>query len=146
MADSPDPNSPHEHLYESHLLARARAAAAADTPARAVICCVICSATTVLPQVPQVERDVVEDVPALSPAPPPPVKGERVEVIGRVEAAWETWQVGTWRMVVGSHVVFASAEAGMVQTLMAAWRAGEEVAVTARRRRGDCYVTSVRRP
>ena len=145
MADSPDPNGPHAHLYERHLLARARAAAAADTPAQAVIACVICSATTVLPSVPRVERDVVEALPAPSPAPRAAVEGERVEVIGPVEAAWQTWQEGTWRVVVGVHVVFACEQGGHLAALMAAWRAGEEVAVCARRRRGDCYVTSVRR-
>ena len=145
MADSPDPNSPHAHLYERHLLARARAAATADDPARAAIRCVICSVSTTLPFAPRVERDVVDVVPTLSPAPPPPVEGERVDVVGPVEAAWQTWQAGTWRVVVGGHVVFASAEGGAVRTLMAAWRAGEQVAVTARRRRGDCYVERVRR-
>ena len=145
MADSPDPNGPHEHLYERHLLARARAAAAADTPAQAVIACVICSATTVLPSVPRVERDIVEALPAPGPAPRAAVEGEQVEVVGPVEAAWQTWQAGTWRVVVGGRVVFASAEGGKVRALMQAWHAGDEVAVTAWRRRGDCYVTAVRR-
>lgn len=123
----------------------ARAAVAADTPGRAVIACVICSATTVLPSVPRAERDVVEAVPGPSPAVRPPVEGERVEVIGPVEAAWATWQEGTWRVVVGGLVVFACEQGGHLTALLAAWRAGEEVAVSARRRRGDCYVTSVRR-
>ena len=145
MADSPDPNGPHEHLYEPHLLTRARAAAAADTPARAVICCVICSANTTLPSVPRAERDVVDDAHTLPSAPPPPVEGEAVEVVGRVEAAWQTWQVGTWRVVVGGHVVFASEQGGHLAALLAAWRAGEEVVVTSQRRRGDCYVTNMHR-
>ena len=145
MADSPDPDGPHEHLYHRHLLERARAAAAADTSARAVIACVICSATTAVRPPPGVERDVVEAVPAPAPAPRAAVEGERVEVVGFVGAAWETWQVGTWRVVVGGHAVFASTEGGAVRALMAAWRAGEQVVVTAQRRRGDCYVGYVRR-
>ena len=105
----------------------------------------ICSAITVLPSVPRVGRDIVEAVPAPALAPRAAVEGDRVEVVGPVEAVWETWQIGTWRVVVGGHVVFASAEGGALGALMAAWRAGEEVSVTARRRCGDCYVDGVRR-
>ena len=145
MADSPDPNGPHPHLYEPHLLARARAAAAAGAPARVVICCVICSATTVLAPPARGEGDVVDDVPAPSPAVHPSVEVESVEVVGCVEAAVVTWQRGTWRMVVARSVVFAREGDGCAQALRAAGQAGQEVRVAARRIRADLWVDAVHR-
>ena len=145
MADSPDPNGFHPHLYEPHLLARARAAAAADAPARAVICCVICSATTVLPSAPRVERDVVEDVPAPPPAAHTSLQVESVEVVGCVEAAVATWQRGTWRVVIAATVVFAREGDGCAQALRAAAEGGEPVRLLARRIRADLWVDHVHR-
>ena len=145
MADSPDPNGPHEHLYEPHLLARARAAAGADAPARAVICCVICSATTVVSPPARGEGDVVDDAPAPPPAAHPSLQVESVEVAGCVEAAVVTWQRGTWRVVIAGVVVFAREGDGCAQALRAAGQAGQEVRVLARRIRADLWVDAVHR-
>ena len=145
MADSPDPDGPHEHLYEPHLLERARAAAVADTPARAVIACVICSATTVLAPPARGEGDVVDDVPAPPPAAHTSLQVESVEVVGCVEAAVVTWQRGTWRMVVAATVVFAREGDGCAQALRAAGQAGKVVRVAARRIRADLWVDAVHR-
>ena len=145
MADSPDPNGPHPHLYEPHLLARARAAAAAGAPARVVICCVICSATTTVGPPPSVERDVVDDVAAPPSAVHPSVEVRQVEVVGCVEAAVVTWQRGTWRVVIAATVVFAREGDGCAQALRAAGQAGQEVRVLARRIRADLWVDAVHR-
>ena len=145
MADSPDPNRPHAHLYEPHLLERARAAAAAGTLAQAVICCVICSATTTVGPPPGVERDVVDDVPAPAPAARTSLQVESVEVVGFVEAAVVTWQRGTWRVVIAGVVVFAREGDGCAQALLAAGQAGQEVRVAARRIRADLWVDAVHR-
>ena len=145
VADAPDPNGPHKHLYERHLLARARAAAAVDTSARAVIRCVICSATTTVGPPPGVERDVVDHVPAAPSTAHPSVEVRQVEVVGCVEAAVVTWQRGAWRVVVAGVVVFAREGDGCAQALRAAGQGGQEVRVVARRIRADLWVDAVHR-
>ena len=145
VADAPDPDGPHEHLYERHLLVRARAAAAVDAPARAVVACVICSATTtVLPPL-RVERNVIDDVPVAHLAGPTSVEVRQVEVVGCVEAAVVTWQRGTWRVVIDGSVVFAREGDGCAQALRAAGQGGEQVRVLARRIRADLWVDQVAR-
>lgn len=112
MADSPDPNGPHQYLYHRHLLARARARGATEAAAVGAVGCVICGASTTIEPASRrgveqtqsagpgggegVERDVVKLV-----------SDERVQVVGHVEEVRATSMPGMWRVTIAGRVLFA---------------------------------------
>lgn len=162
VPDAPNPHGRHEHLFHPHQLDAARAAAREGRDARAVVACVICGATTAItapaPEREQVAAEVeaarrrVEETPAtlaritqVEAERCAPAGRQREEVVGLVQAAWPTFDVRYWRVVVGERVLFAHADRGHLEVLREAHVAGEQVVVVALWASGDCYVQSVAR-
>lgn len=150
VADAPNPDAPHQHLYHRHLLARARGRGPTETAAVGMVACVICDASTTIE--PESRRDV-EQAWAVGPGggedggyevlEPVGVEGVRVDVL--VEGLWAISQRGAWRVVVGGRVLFAREGDGCAQALRAAGQAGDQVRVTARRLRADLWADAVDR-
>lgn len=148
MADSPDPDGAHQHLYHPDLLARARGRAPTKAAVVGAVACVICG--TVATIEPSLRRDVE---PALGHGGGEgveddvvdPVGIERVEVAGHVEGAWATSQRAAWRVFIDGRIVFARQSDGCVQALQAAARAVEAVRVATRCIRADLWADAVHR-
>lgn len=149
VADCPDPDGPHEHLYHRHLLARAHGRGPTEAPGVGAVACVICGTVTTIEPAP---RPSAEQVWASQPAGG---GGERdaldlvgielVEVVGHIQGAWATSQRGAWRVSIGGRIVFARQSDGCTQALQAAARAGDQVCVAARRIRADLWADAVHR-
>lgn len=149
VADAPNPEGAHLHLFHPHLLAQARQDAA-RTGSPHQVWCVICGAAATIE--PAQRRDV-EQARAVRPGGGEgggrevlePVAIERVQIDGVVEGLWAISQRGAWRVVVGGRVLFAREGDGCAQALRAAAEAGEQVRVAARRIRADLWVDVVHR-
>lgn len=149
VADAPNPDAPHLHLFHPHLLAQARQDAARTGLTREVWCVICGAAATIEPA----QRRDVEQVRAVGPGGGvgggrevlEPVGVERVQMVGLVEGLWSISQRGAWRVVVGGRVLFAREGDGCAQALRAAAQAGDQVRVAARRIRADLWADAVQR-
>lgn len=148
VADAPNPDGPHLHLFRPHLLAQARADAARTGSTREVWC-VICRGVTTIGADPAPRDRCGDGEPAGDFEPVAPqrhhgaARGPRQEVRGLVVVLAPTTARDLVRLRVGDVVVFASHASGHAEALRAAAARGDHVRADAERVGGDLYVRAV---